>query len=297
MPLAGDRRDEKVLPLWEHVAELAKLLRIWIYTLVVATIVFMVLPADLSFLQNPFAFYKPLVSVVLLGVKNRLLPSEIQLIPGSFTAPVEVYVIASVVLGFAISVPVLAYEIYRFVDPALKPQEKRAVYPFVSSFSLLFLAGVLFGFFVVLPFIVYGTLIFNPYTGVDLAAVNIEDFYGLVFSSLLMTGFAFTMPVFLVLVVKFGMIGTRVLTRSRKYLWVSVFILTAVITPDGGPVADLALFVPIIILLEGSILVARRYEKEKPARPEEREPLGCSFCGGPIDAGGVFCGRCGKSRL
>ncbi len=296
MLLAGDRRDEKVLPLWEHVAELAKLLRIWIYTFVFATIAFMVVPADLSFLQDPFSFYRPLVSLVLLSVKNRLLPSNVQLIAGSFTAPVEVYAIASVVLGFAVSVPVLAYEIYRFVDPALKPDERQAVYPFVTSFSLLFLAGLLFGFFIVLPFIVYGTLIFLPYTG-GAPFVNIEDFYGLVFSSVLMTGFAFTLPVFLVLVVKFGIIGTGVLTRSRKYLWVSVYILTAVITPDGGPVADLALFVPIILLLEGSILVARRYEKGRPAKPEEPETMLCKFCDGPIDPSGVFCGRCGKSRL
>lgn len=139
--MAGDRHGERVLPLWDHVTELAKLLRLWVYTFVIATIVFMVLPADLSFLNDPLAFYKPMISVVLLGIKDYLLPQSVVLISGSFTAPIEIYFMSSIVLGFAVSVPVLAYEIYRFVDPALLPHEKRAVLPFVTGFSLLFLAG------------------------------------------------------------------------------------------------------------------------------------------------------------
>lgn len=289
---------EKRLPLWDHIAELAKLLKIWIYTFVIATIVFMVLPADLTFLQNPLGNYRPLVSLVLVGIKDRLLPSTVQLIAGDFTAPIELYVITAVVLGFAVSIPVLAYEVYAFVNPALLPQERESVYPFVTAFSLLFVAGSLFAFFVLLPFVVYGTLIFLAYTGAS-PFVNINDFYSLVFFTIIITGFSFTLPVFLVLLVKFRVLDTSVLTKRRRYLWVSIYILTAIITPDGGPLADVALFVPIIILLEGSVLVAKRYEKKPPQKQPARESsvLRCSFCGGPIDSSGVFCGRCGKSRF
>ncbi len=289
---------EKLLPLWDHVTELAKLLKIWIYTFVISTILFLVLPADLSFLQDPFGNYKPFVAVVLQAIRNRLLPSYVQLIAGSFTAPLELYVISSVVLGFGVSVPVLAYEIYRFVDPALRPSERHSLYPFVTAFSLLFLAGAVFAFFVLLPFVVFGTLVFFRYTGAA-AFVSIDDFYSLVFFTIIITGFAFTLPAFLVLLVKFRVFDTRVLTRRRKYLWAATYILVAIITPDGGPLADVALFVPIIILLEGSLLVARRYEKERPPKELKPEPLilRCSYCGGPIDSSGVFCGRCGKSRL
>jgi len=78
--LAGNARDDRVLPLWDHVTELARLLRLWIYTFITATMVFMVLPADLSFLNDPLAFYKPFVSVILLGIRDRLLPPSVQLI-------------------------------------------------------------------------------------------------------------------------------------------------------------------------------------------------------------------------
>ncbi len=289
---------EKLLPIWEHVNELAKLLRAWIYTFIIATILFMVLPADASFLRDPFSFYKPLVSVIILYIKARLLPSNVQLIAGSFTGPIEIYVVASVVFGFFVSIPVLAYEVYRFIDPALKPSEKRSVYPFVSAFTLLFIAGAIFAFLILLPFIVLGTLIFLPYTGAA-PLVNIEDFYALVFFTILTTGFAFTLPVFIVLLVRFGIIRTASITKRRLYLWVGTYILTAVITPDGGPVADVALFLPIILLLEGSLFIARRYEKHLPPmekKTETKDPE-CKYCGGPFDPTGVFCAQCGKSRL
>jgi len=76
-------------------------------------------------------------------------------------------------------------------------------------------------------------------------------------------------------------------------------ILTAIASPDGGPLADIALFVPIIILLEGSIWYAKRYEKDS-GKEEPKIVITlttCTFCGGDMDAGGVFCGRCGRSRL
>ncbi len=291
---------EKLLPLWDHVTELAKRLRIWIYTFALATIFFMVFPADLGFIQNPLGLYKPIIAVIIQAIRNRLLPPStgIQLIAGSFTAPIELYVIASVVFGFVVSVPVLAYEIYEFVDPALKPNERGSMYPFVTGFSLLYLAGALFGFFILLPFIIVGSLFFLQLTGAA-PLLNIDEFYNLVFFTVIISGFSFTFPVFLVLLVKFHIIGTSALTRNRKYTWAGLYILTAVITPDGGPLADLALFVPIIILFEGAIMVAKRYEKTHPMEEERPEPaiLRCSFCGGPIDPGGVFCGRCGKSRI
>ncbi len=144
----------------------------------------------------------------------------------------------------------------------------------------------------------FGTLIFLPYTGAA-PFVNIEDFYTLVFFSILTTGFAFTLPVFLVLLVKFGIVGTRSFTQRRLYVWVGIYILTAVITPDGGPIADVALFAPIILLLEGSLLIARRYEKKGSLGEEQAKPAfaSCRFCGAPFEPGNVFCSRCGKSRL
>ena len=108
---------------------------------------------------------------------------------------------------------------------------------------------------------------------------------------------AITIPVFFVLLVKLHVLGTKMLTKNRKYVWAVVLILTAIASPDGGPLADIALFVPIIILLEGSIWYAKRYEKDQvDEEPKKIDANTCIYCGGEIDSGGVFCGRCGKAR-
>src|SRR5437867_5958601 len=203
----------------------------------------MVLPADLTFLANPLGNYRPLISIILIGIKDRLLPSSVLLIAGDFTAPIELYVLTSVTLGFAVSVPVLAYEIHAFVDPALRPEERESVYPFVTAFSLLFVVGCLFAFFILLPFVVFGTLIFLSYTGAA-PYVNINDFYSLVFFTVVITGIAFTLPVFIVLLVKFGIINTGILSKTREYVWAGTYVLAWIVMRHGGLLRDFARYDP-----------------------------------------------------
>jgi sec-independent protein translocase protein TatC len=296
--LPEDESHERVQPLWDHIEELSRRAKVWIYSFVISTLLYLLIPADSSFLQNPFQGYHPIITAILLGIKTRLLPSQYILIGGTVTAPLEIILVAAAVFGFATSVPVLAYEIYKFIDPAIKPNEKQSVYPFVAAFSILFFVGGAFAFFVLLPFVFFFSLPF--FTGLGISPfIYADQFYNLIFFVIVASGFAFTIPVFFVLLVKLHVLGTKMLTKNRKYVWAVTLILTAIASPDGGPLADIALFVPIIILLEGSIWYAKRYEKDS----DKEEPktvttlTTCTFCGGDMDAGGVFCGRCGKSRL
>ncbi len=288
--------------MWDHVAELSDRLKIWLYSLVAATVFFLAFPTDLSFLQNPLSgtfAYKPLIAAILVGIRNRLLPSQYTLIGGTVTTPLELILLGAVVFGFATSVPVLAYEIYKFVDPAIRPNEKQSFYPFVTGFSVLFVVGAAFAFFVLLPIIFSFSIPFFQATQIP-TIIFADQFYYLVFFTIIVSGFSFTLPVFFVLLVRLHVLGTSVLTKNRKYVWAVVLVLTAIASPDGGPLADLALFVPIIILLEGAIRVARRYEKQHPEATSKPQPdpgiPKCLYCGGNMDSGLTFCGLCGKSR-
>jgi sec-independent protein translocase protein TatC len=296
--LSEERSSERVLPLWDHVSELSKRVKIWLYSLVIATLFYLAAPSDLSFLQNPFQVYHPVITAVLGAIRTRLLPSQYILIGGTITTPLELIVVGSAIFGFATSVPVLAYEMYKFVDPAIKPSEKQSVYPFVTAFSILFLVGASFAFFVLLPFIFYFSLPFFQAVGIS-TFIYADQFYNLVFFVMVLTGFAFTIPVFFVMLVKLHILGTKMLTKNRKYVWAAILVMTAIASPDGGPLADVALFVPIIILLEGAIWYAKRYEKERVdvEVTTAHVEISCKFCGGVMDPSGVFCGRCGKSRL
>ena len=301
----SDRNTSQDRPstIWEHLNELAGRLKVVLYALFLATAFFMVFPANASFLKNPLAFYDPVIALVLQRVVADVLPPGIQLIAGEFTAPLEIYLIASVILGIAASAPVIAFEVYRYVDPALYPDERRAVYPFVLSFTFLFLIGVVFGYKVLAPFMLWAMLPFFRLTN-SLPIINVMDFYNLVFITTLVTGFVFTFPVFFVLLVRFGIVKTSFITTRRRYIYAAVYIITAVITPDGGPIADIALFVPMVVLLEIAVLFGKRYEKnasrEAPpfrALTEKTVYIKCKFCGGLLTSPIGFCSACGKSQV
>ncbi len=295
----GDKGEkEKILPLWDHIGELSRRIKVWIYSFVIATVFFLAFPADpLSVFRNPFQIYHPLIAAILLAIRSSLLPAQYTLIGGTVTSPLEVIVVGAAVFGFATSVPVLAYEIYKFVDPAIKPSERQSIYPFVSAFSVLFLAGALFAFFVLLPFIFFFSIPFFQAVGIS-TFIYASDFYNLIFFVIVASGFAFTIPVFFVLLVKLHVMGTRPLIKNRKYVWAVTLIVTAIASSDGGPLADLALFVPMIILIEGALWYAKRYEKETPDGKNVAQAVTkCPFCSGPIDPSGVFCAQCGKASI
>jgi sec-independent protein translocase protein TatC len=290
--------QDKVLPIQEHIRELASRLKVWMYAFVVSTLFFLVFPGDpSSFFSNPLQIYRPIITTILRGVRQWLLPPQYILIGGTVTAPLEIIVVGAAVFGFLASIPVLAYEVYEFIDPAIRPNEKQSITPFVTAFTILFLCGALFAFFVLLPFVFTFSIPFFNAIGVS-TFVYADDFYNLVFFVLLLTGLAFTAPVFFVLLVKLHVIETRILTKNRVYLWAGVFILTAIASPDGGPLADIALFIPMIIMIEVAIRIARRYETT-PERIAEMKALGriCPYCNEIMDSGEIFCPKCGRSRL
>ena len=296
-----ERSDERVGTIWDHITELSVRLRVILYAIVISTTFFMVFPAKASFLQNPLAFYDPIVALVLQYVIKQALPPGIQLIAGQFTAPLAIYFIASIILGVSVSSPVIAYEVYGYVAPALYPHEKRAVYPFLASFTILFVIGAVFGYRILTPFILWAMIPFFTLTG-SLPIINVMDFYNLVFITTLVSGFSFTMPVFFVLLVRFGVLRTSSVTTRRRYVYAALYIVTAIITPDGGPIADIALFVPMAILLELAVFFGRKYEKEGQGRVVMRQEnqklvyVKCRFCGNLLTSD-VFCPACGKSRI
>src|SRR5215472_15400512 len=158
--MSAENPREKTLPIWDHISELAARIKIWLISFVGATVFYLVVPGDLSFLKNPFQIYHPLIATILLGIRNWLLPSQYTLIGANVTTPLEILAIGAAVFGFATSLPVLAYEAYKFIDPAIKPSEKQSIFPFVTAFTILFLVGALFAYLVLLPFIFFFSLPF-----------------------------------------------------------------------------------------------------------------------------------------
>lgn len=283
---------DKEMTIWEHIYELSMRLRVILISIFILTVIFMIVPADLSFLENPsqlLTMYRPLVVRILDIIREQVLPEGMILIGGEITAGIELYLMISFAFGLIFSVPIIAYEIYKYIDPALYPHERKMIYPFIIAFSGLFVFGAFFGYLILLPFMLWALVPFLLWVGAQ-PVILVSDFYSLVFISIFLSGISFTFPVFLVLLVKVGLLKTKSLTKNRRYVYAGTFILTAIITPDGGPLADLALFLPIILLFELAIYIAKRYEKEEP-------PKTCKFCGSEMEEDEIFCPKCGKSQM
>lgn len=295
------RVDMKEMTMLEHLKELKDRVKVSLIAVAVSTIAMMVVPAQLEFTWEALYAYRPLVSIILDRIREQLMPEGMELIGFTITSPLELYFIASLAFGLIFSSPVIGYEIYKYVDPALYPHERRMMYPFLSAFIGLFVAGIIFGYLVLAPFTFRAMMIFFNLVGAS-AKVHILDFYNTVFIVVIATGAVFTSPAVLVLLVRIGLISTKVITRNRKYIYGIGYIVSAFITPDGGMFTNFLLLGVFAALIEGAVIVARRYEKEREKRLEEeasaesQEPKDvCKFCGEPL-RGRVFCPACGRAQ-
>ncbi len=296
-------RDLKEMTLLEHLMELRDRLKVCLITIGVMTMIMLIFPAQI---YSPWeilgGLYKPVVSLVLDQLRAMVMPEVMQLIGEKITAPLEIYFIASLVFGLAFSSPVIGYEIFKYVDPALYPHERRMIYPFLAAFLGLFLAGLMFGLYIITPFTFKAMLIFFELVGAQ-PIITIMDFYMTVLIVTLATGVVFTTPTILVLLVRVGLLSTRTIERNRKWIYGGMYIVAAIITPDGGMFTNLILLGAFVGLLEGGILVAKRYEKQREKETaeegeEKRSPKQkvCKFCGKPI-GDQTFCPHCGRSQI
>ena len=281
------------LGLSEHLTELRRRLKVIFVSLFAAVLVVLLLPLNpLQILNLNIIFWTSPVTVFLQAVENYTLPAGWKLIPLTIGAPLEVLLYASLILGLAVDMPIIGYEVYRFIDPALKDEERAMVYPVVTSATILFAVGLLFGYFVLAKFIFIAMAPF--YTAVGLTPpffISVSDFYSIVFLCVLFSGVAFVSPVFVFLLIRFGIVPAGFFRKNRVFIWAATYIVTAIITPDGGPLLDVMLFVPVIALLELSIFVAGRYGPKGPATSKPT----CKYCGEVMEPVRPFCQNCGRA--
>jgi sec-independent protein translocase protein TatC len=199
------------------------------------------------------------MSVLLVYIGNMFLPQGAQLFANSMSDPITLYAYAAVVFAIGITLPVFAYEAYKFIDPALYPYERKAIFPFVSIVTVLFVIGAVFGFFFLAPSFIQGFIPFyNAVNAVEL--FPIMDFYNTVFFTVIISGILFMIPAFFVLLVKFGILHTKTVTKQRKYIYAGLAIAAMLISPGATPIGDLYLFLALLVLVEVSVFVGKRYE-------------------------------------
>ncbi len=264
-------------------------------TFIIATLIVLVLPANSDFLATTDS-YAPLVSVFLSYISHMFLPSSIRLFSVSISDPITLYVLAAVVFSITATMPIFAYQTYKFVSPALFPHEKRMVYPFVVAVSSLFIGGIVFGFFFLFPAFLQGLFPFFSAVGAE-PWFSIMDFYSMLFFTVIVSGFLFTIPAFFVLLVKFGVVRTDMFTKKRKFLYLGLIVAAMVISPGATPQGNLYLFIILVTMLEVSILLGKRYEPKpyiasKLVATDTKQNLTCTYCGNKTNLSAKYCQKC-----
>ncbi len=174
-----------------------------------------------------------------------------------FLSPAEAFIThikVSLLAGVLLALPVVIYQFWRFLLPALKKNEKKFFLILMPSSLLLFYAGVLFCFFVVLPL---GLNFLLDFGGAELEAMISLDFYiSFLMTLLLPFGLIFQLPLILNLMIKLSIVSVDTMTSMRKYVIVLIFLTGALLTPPDIITQSL-LAGPLIVLFEGSLLIAR----------------------------------------
>jgi len=253
------------LDFWEHLEDLSSRLRRIVVMVLVVMMIIMSLPSDLTMIYRmEFTDYQPLISSLIEIVQETLLPEGVTLIAFNWLDSFYIYVIISVVISFVICLPYIAAQLYGFIAPAIYEEEKRTLFTFVFIFILLFVLGVAYAFYIIVP--ATFTIL---YRFVDQARVmpfySVKDFFEVITFGLFGTGIFYTFPLFIYIFVRIDLIRVEDLRNIRRELFVGLTVVTALLTPDPTPVSMLLMTIPFFILYEISIIILGRIMRDKPS--------------------------------
>jgi sec-independent protein translocase protein TatC len=192
----------------------------------------------------------------LLDIANQPLPGDRNPITFGVAEPFTTTITISAYAALVLALPVILYQAYAFFLPALTNREKRFVVPFLVMIPVLFIAGVVFGYFVVLPPATKFLLNFND--NQFNIQVRAKDYYSFFTLTLAAMGLIFQLPVGIISVCRLGITSPQQLAKNRRYAYL-ILAIVAMLLPGTDPVSMLLELAPLILLFEGSLILARLF--------------------------------------
>jgi sec-independent protein translocase protein TatC len=208
----------------------------------------------------------------LLEIANAPLPGDRTPITFGVAEPFTTTVTITLYAAIVISLPVILYQAYAYMLPALADRERRVIAPFLVMVPVLFCAGAVFGYFVVLPAATKFLLNFNQ------SQFNIQirakDYYSFFTMTVGVMGLIFQLPVGILAVTRLGIVTPEQLAKNRRYAYL-VLAVVAMLLPGTDPVSMLLELVPLLALYEASMILARIFGRS-PIPAQEPESLAVS---------------------
>jgi len=261
--------EENEMSFWDHLEELRKhIFRSLAAILILAFIAFLnkhfifdtiiLAPKDSDFITNKLLCrlgnYLSVESLCL-GDAHMILQNI------SMSGQFMTHMYISLVAGFIVALPYVLWEFWRFIVPALRPEEKKYSKGFVAAGSFLFLTGVFFAYFILVPLTLN---FFGNYHVSDQVAnqIHLSSFISTVVSVTLSVGLVFELPIIIYFLTKVGIVTPQFLKKNRKIMFVIVLTLSAIITPPDV-FSQILVSIPLLLLYEMSIKISKRVYKKR----------------------------------
>jgi sec-independent protein translocase protein TatC len=268
----GENSPEKEMSFWEHLEELR-------WHLVRAVIVLLLLAIG-AFIMRKFIF-----DVIILAPKDpdfitykglctlgKWLSTD-ALCMG--TAPLEiiniqmsgqflVHIYVSMMVALVVAFPYILWEIWSFIRPALLPKEKQYSQGVVFFSTVLFITGMLFSYYLIVPLTINFFSSYQVSESVN-NTITLNSYIGTVVSLTMATGIVFELPIIVFFLTKVGILTPAYMKKNRKYVLVILLTISAIITPPDI-FSQILVTIPLMILYELSIFISRRVVKKQAAK-------------------------------
>lgn len=226
--------DQTEMNLMEHLDELRKRIIITVISFVAAFII-------------AFVFVQEIYLFLVRGLDSKLAllgPSEI----------IWIYMMISGVMAIAVTLPIAAYQVWKFVKPALTGTEVKVTFAFIPGIFLLFLFGIAFGYFILFPIVL--SFLENLAGNTFEAFFTAEKYFRFMLNLTLPFGFLFEMPAVIMFLTKLGIIDPHKLVKMRKISYFSLIVVSILITPPDF-ISDVLVIIPLLLLYELSITLSK----------------------------------------
>lgn len=261
--MSDEAVDSHKMPLLDHLVELRRRL---LHSVVALFVVFFASFFFAEYLYN--VLVQPLADILLQRGDERMA----RMIFTDLTEVFFTYVKVAFFFAAFITCPLFLLQLWKFVAPGLYRDERRAFGPFLVASPLLFFTGGALVYFVILPlawefFLHFETTGGNGTLPIQLEA-KVDEYLALTMKLIFAFGICFQLPVLMTLLARAGLATSTGMAAKRKYAIVGVFVVAAVFTPPD-PISQISLAIPIVILYEISIYMAKLVERKRAQREAE----------------------------
>jgi sec-independent protein translocase protein TatC len=214
-----------------------------------------------------------LVGIIVCGIFSDWIVNVVILRPSRMTTPplnlintvpygqITFYMMVVVVASLILTSPWLLYQIWKFIQPGLLPKERKYISGIVTYTTFCFLLGVAFAYFLMLPYMLQFFASFGT-SGIQ-NWISIDEYMSFVLQLILLSGLIFELPMISYFLARFGILTPAFMRHYRRHAIVVILIIAAVVTPTTDPFTMSVFSIPMLLLYEVSIWIAKIAKRKR----------------------------------